>query len=238
MILIPMVGASSRFFNAGYSLPKYQLPLWGKTVFHHVMLSFEKYFDDQKFVFVLRNSYDAVNFVHNEAQSLSIKNYSIVVLDELTSGQAETVYNALCSIDDDTPLTIFNIDTIRYGFEYPDFINDCDGYLEVFKGDGHHWSFIEPDINGNVLKTAEKVRISDLCSNGLYFFSKVIDYKLDYSEMLSDAALVNGEFYVAPIYNYSLNRGARIKYSLIDCHDIDFCGTPTEYEYLVTRGPK
>ena len=33
MIVIPMLGKSSRFFDAGYERPKYQLPLGDGTVF-------------------------------------------------------------------------------------------------------------------------------------------------------------------------------------------------------------
>ncbi|HGG7172902.1 TPA: capsular biosynthesis protein, partial [Escherichia coli] len=34
MFVITMAGLSSRFFNAGYTVPKYQLPLHGQTVFY------------------------------------------------------------------------------------------------------------------------------------------------------------------------------------------------------------
>ncbi|TKD61471.1 capsular biosynthesis protein [Cobetia marina] len=240
MILIPMVGASSRFFKAGYTLPKYQLPLWGKNVFHYVMLSFEKKFDKEKFVFVIRDSYDAENFIRNEIEALSIKDYKIIVLDELTSGQAETVYKALLDIEADDSLTIFNIDTIRYDFVYPDFIDSCNGYLEVFKGEGEHWSFVKT-VNDNsldVIQTAEKNRISDLCSNGLYYFDSIDAYKYYFKEMLSNSDQVNGELYVAPMYNYAIRNNAKIKRFLVSKNEIDFCGTPDEYEFLVTRGPR
>lgn len=238
MIIIPMVGASSRFFKAGYTLPKYQLPLWGKTVFHYVMLSFVNYFERERFVFVIRNSYDAEDFVKRALVDLDIKEYSIVVLDEITAGQAETVYKAVADIDVKEPLTIFNIDTIRYNFNYPEFIDSCDGYLEVFDGEGDHWSFVEPGDDNKVVRTTEKDRISNLCSNGLYYFSDLGNYKSAYHDMLVSNNSVNGEFYVAPMFNHSIARSEVIKYSLINNNEIDFCGTPNEYKFLVARGPK
>ena len=42
--IIPMLGRSSRFFNEGYSVPKYQLQLSDKSTFFHAISSFEKYF--------------------------------------------------------------------------------------------------------------------------------------------------------------------------------------------------
>ncbi|TOH10549.1 capsular biosynthesis protein, partial [Vibrio parahaemolyticus] len=44
MIVIPMAGMSSRFFKAGYKLPKYMLEAHGKSLFEHSLRSFESYF--------------------------------------------------------------------------------------------------------------------------------------------------------------------------------------------------
>ena len=38
-IIIPMAGESSRFFNAGYTVPKYMLPLGSETVFDKAIKS-------------------------------------------------------------------------------------------------------------------------------------------------------------------------------------------------------
>ena len=46
--IIPMLGRSSRFFNEGYSVPKYQLQLSDKSTFFHAISSFEKYFKTTK----------------------------------------------------------------------------------------------------------------------------------------------------------------------------------------------
>jgi hypothetical protein len=44
---------------------------------------------------------------------------------------------------------------------------------------------------------------------------------------------VNGEFYIAPLYNYLIKNGKIIRYKLISNTEILFCGTPKEYEYLI-----
>ena len=46
MIIIPMAGKSSRFFNEGYEVPKYMLSLnEDSNVFKEAVKSFKKYFE-------------------------------------------------------------------------------------------------------------------------------------------------------------------------------------------------
>ena len=235
-----MAGLSSRFFKAGFEVPKYQLTINDEYVFDLALKSFERYFDSELFVIVLRDSFDTNQFVEQRLQALAIKHYLIKVLDFETQGQAETVLLGIedSSIDDDEPLFIFNIDTFRYNFKKPDFINDCAGYLEVFRGDGEHWSFIEVDDNDQVIRTTEKQRISDLCSDGLYYFAS----KGLFIDLITKAKahnlLVNNELYIAPIYNLLIEQGKNIRYHCIDSSEIDFCGTPDEYNNLLHQGLK
>jgi dTDP-glucose pyrophosphorylase len=227
-----MSGLSSRFFKAGYDIPKYQLPLRKHSVFYHAVNSFVNYFDKEKFIFVVRDIYDTIEFVQKEAVKLKIRDFDIVVLEHETKGQAETVYLGLKNYQNDFPITIFNIDTVRYNYIKPDFINECDGYLEVFKGEGEHWSFVLADTDGSVTKTTEKERISDLCSDGLYYFKSKSRFQDIFFETTQNNDTVFDEYYIAPMYNKLIAKGFKIKYDLISTNEIDFCGTPEEYEFL------
>ncbi len=235
MIVIPMLGKSSRFFSAGYTQPKYQLPLAGETVFSHSVKSFSKYFDSEHFLFLVRNEYDARHFVAAEATRLDIKDFRIVEFSHETRGQAESVALGTGDYHDRVPLLIFNIDTIRHNFIYPDAKNMGDGFLEVFNGEGSNWSFIEPGSENDVLMTTEKERISDLCSNGLYFFSRAGDFREAFQNYVSSGQNILGEIYIAPLYNYLVKHGRSIKFQLIDPNLIDHCGTPADYEKLKLR---
>lgn len=230
-----MAGLSSRFFKAGYDVPKYQLGMAGKTVFSRSLESFKAYFETDLFVIILRDVYDTKAFVEREMQNLGVKNYKICVLEGETEGQAETVYLGIKDIADDEELYIFNIDTFRHNFEKPDFAKDCDGYLEVFKGEGDHWSFVGIDENDKVVRTTEKERISDLCSDGLYYFNQAGVFKTLFERTKSEKLYVKGELYIAPMYNLMLEQGADIRYDLIELSDIDFCGTPDEYKNLLVK---
>lgn len=229
-----MVGLSSRFFKEGYSIPKYQLPLGSSTVFTNVILSFRHYFGSDEFLFLCRSDYGAEAFVNSELGKIGISNYRLVTLNTNTRGQAETVKLGTVDLPSDEELYIFNIDTIRPNFRKASFPEDTAGYLEVFTSDGEHWSFVEPGKENEVIRAAEKERISDLCSDGLYYFKRKADFHDAFHEMVSEEASRKGEYYIAPMYNYLIRKGKKIRYSLIASEDIILCGTPAEYRRLLT----
>ncbi|HEC1890303.1 TPA: glycosyltransferase family 2 protein [Campylobacter jejuni] len=237
IIIFPMAGLSSRFIKAGYNKPKYMLGLKKGSVFFYAINSFKKYFKDFKFLFIYRDIDDTKNFIKEECKKLGIKSYESVRLEQETLGQAHTVRLGLemANISDDENILIFNIDTFRPNFSLPTVFDFCkiDGYLEVFEADGEQWSFVLTDGNNNVVKTAEKERISNLCSSGLYYFKKAKDFKEIFDEMKEQNDFSKGELYIAPMYNYLIKRGLLIKYHKISLGEIIFCGTPNDYKRLI-----
>jgi hypothetical protein len=245
MIVIPMAGRSQRFTKAGYDKPKYMLMAGGQSVFAHVLRSFEFYFQTEKFLFICRDILGTKAFIETEASRLGIKNVQIVILEKPTQGQAETVVLGLqqAGVDAAEPITIFNIDTLRPNFIYPadEFMHSIDGYLEVFKGQGDSWSFartISP-TDLTVVETAEKKRISDLCSTGLYYFARVELFMcaFDLQKTLPASTWQGAELYIAPLYNQLIQANYRIKAVEIASAEIIPCGTPDEYESLRRAQP-
>lgn len=233
-----MAGRSQRFYSAGYTQPKYRLEAHGRTVFEHAVASFEAVFNQERLVFVALEEDKAEGFIREKCGKLSIPetHVEIVLLDQATGGQAETVAEALERVvcKPEEPLTIFNIDTIRPGYRHPpsEWLDKTDGYLEVFEGAGDGWSFVEPGHQaGTVKRVTEKERISNLCSTGLYYFRMVATYMSAYAHIAhkAPADLPAGERYVAPLYNYIIKDGGTVGYNLIDEKDVFFCGTPDEY---------
>ncbi len=233
MIVIPMAGLSSRFFKAGYDKPKYMLDAHGMSMFRHSVESFKEYFQQEEFLFIVRDVYGTYDFVKNEIENMGILSYKIFVLEGETRGQAETVYLALKDMNDHQPITIFNIDTFRPGFKFPMDAMNKDGYLEVFEGSGDNWSFIKLDSDDKtkVIKTTEKTPISNLCCTGLYHFSDVNVYKeifLEYSKR-PESEWEKSELYIAPLYNLLIQRGCHIGFNKIKPEEVLFCGVPQEY---------
>jgi hypothetical protein len=242
MIVIPMAGLSRRFTEAGYGVPKYMLPLGHATVFDHALLTFARYFSSMPFLIVARHVEDSPSFIAERTAALGIRNVRIVILECETAGQAETVSLGFTAagLPAESPLTIFNIDTFRPGFAYPDeqWFARSDGYLEVFRGEGPNWSYVaaQPSAGGEllVLETAEKRQISDLCCTGLYHFARAADMLTALAREREGPS--SSELFVAPLYNHLIQGGARIHCQLVGTDSVHFCGIPEEYEALRRSG--
>lgn len=215
------------------------LPLAGRRVFDWVIESFRRYFVSEVFVFVVRDEYDARSFVSSRAEAAGVSRFIVLVLERETRGQADTVAIALKSVDAASSrnmLTVFNADTFLPNFELPELGSGIEGSLDVFRGVGDHWSFILPGDDMTVVRTAEKDRISDLCSNGLYVFKDSNIFMSAFDDTISKGGTVSGEYYVAPVYNSVIELGGTVNYRPLALGDSVFCGTPSEYEYLVRSG--
>lgn len=232
-----MAGMSRRFTEAGYSKPKYMLEAHGKTLFSHAVGSFERYFKAIPFLFIARDIQFTKEFIQTEVSKLGIIDFKIVILPRETSGQAETVALGLeyATVDEFEPITIFNIDTFRPNFEFPtNFdINEVDGYLEVFQGNGSNWSYVRADPRSlnKVIETAEKVPISNLCCTGLYHFKYAMLFKSAYLYFSVNgmAQFRISELFVAPMYNILIKNNYDIRYEVINKNQVLFCGVPSEY---------
>lgn len=233
-IVIPMAGLSSRFTKAGYTLPKYMLYVKNKSLFRLAVESFEKYFDTVRFVFIARDVFDTERFIKEECNLLGIKDFSVVMLDQPTRGQAETVIKGVegAGVKDDESILIFNIDTFRPGFTFPENFKNWDGYLEVFEGSGANWSYAktESENSTRVVETAEKREISTHCSTGIYYFKKAKEFVDAYNENLVNPIKGVPELYVAPLYNFLIRDGKSIHINIIPRETVIFCGVPQEYE--------
>ena len=231
-IIISMAGLSQRFINEGFTLPKYMLYIGNKSLFNLSVSSFEQYFKTCKFLFIARDVYDTKRFIEEETRLLGIENYDVLILDQTTKGQAETVYIGLknSNIEMDESITIFNIDTFHKKFQLPLNIKDWDGYLEVFWGDGNNWSYAKTESQNStkVIETAEKVQISNYCSTGMYYFNRAFNYLEAYENEYLNNTLIK-EQYIAPLYNFLIRNGKAIHIHLIEQTDLQICGVPNEY---------
>ncbi|NJM50801.1 MAG: capsular biosynthesis protein [Sphingomonadales bacterium] len=239
MFIFPMAGASRRFAEAGYTLPKYKLQIGRMSVFEKAVCGFSSYFKSHPFLFIARNDDpDVEDFIKNQCAAMGVENPITVILDQMTAGQAETVEIGLkrSGYHQGGPISIFNIDTFRPSFSYPakKWMHCSDGYLEVFEGSGANWSYVRPvsahDSVPYAAETAEKKPISNLCCTGLYHFARA-EYFLSALTVEKQNPSAK-ELFVAPLYNHLIQDGKAIHYHLIRAQDVIFCGVPEEYEVL------
>lgn len=238
--VITMGGLGSRFRKVGYKVPKYMITAKGKTLFEWSMISLDGYSADiDKYIFIAMKDKenDVESFIYSKCQELGIRNYKVIIIDYLTDGQATTAMLASKYWDLSHALLIYNIDTYVEPGEMKSSDLKGDGFIPCFKAAGDHWSFVRLDESGKAVEIKEKVRISDNCTIGAYYFKSCDLYQSLYNEFYSDPGvlktIVNGEKYVAPLYNYLLSKGGEIYIADISPDKVHVLGTPEELNQFV-----
>ena len=232
IVIITMAGLGSRFRKAGYNCPKYMIEAKGKTLFDWSMDSLVGYNKNvSKYIFVVRKEDDSEKFIREHMANYGISNIEIVGIDYLTDGQATTCMLAIPYCNPDEDIMVYNIDTYVEPNEmkYEDISGD--GHIPCFHADGDHWSFVKLDENGNVIEVREKQRISENCTLGAYYFKSARLYKKLYEEYYADGSnMERNEKYIAPLYNYMIEKGLKVTIGLVDAERAHALGTPEELD--------
>lgn len=230
-VVIPMAGLGSRFSKAGYAKPKPFIDVDGATMIERVMDNLRV--EGAKFVLIARREHLAAE---PEVVDGLLTSGDVVfsAIDFVTEGAACTVLTAREHLDRDAPLLIANCDQI-VDFDCANFIHDAmdrglDGSILCFR-DKHRdpkWSFARVNDMGLVEEVKEKVVISDLATVGIYYFAHAGDFIDAATDMIVANDRSNNEFYVCPVYNYLVRRGARVGVYEIDFDAMHGIGTPDD----------
>lgn len=224
-VIITMAGHGSRFTNAGFLVPKFQITSKGTSLFEYSLKSMECFFN-QKFIFVCLKEHD-LSWINKQVNKLGISDYSIVTRDGVSRGQAETAYDVLNHVDLNDVLWIFNIDTFINNSLNPIDISDADGCLHVFESLNDKMSFVKYGPNNDVIEVAEKVVISNWATCGLYGFKSGHVFKKAY-EMIYLNNTNYSESYVAPLYNFLIKQNMKVIAPKILAEKVFILGTPDE----------
>jgi len=233
-ILIPMAGRGSRFEEQGYTDKKPFIDVNGKPMIHRVIENLGMEFD-KEYMFILiclQEDYDKYDFTQFE-KVIGHNSYDVVILDDITEGAAQTILQAKHLINDDTPLMTMNSDQL-VDWDIERLFEMCeqfDGVIPCFYGEGNAWSYARTLDNGYVQEVAEKKQISKYATAGYYYWKKGSDFVKYAEQMIKDNSRTNGEFYVAPVYNWAVRDGKRVGVFMVDkCYSL---GTPEDLqEYL------
>ena len=233
-IVITMAGLGSRFRKAGYTVPKYEITVRGKSLFYWSMESLRGFFDPRnEYYFIVRSEDNAGDFIKKEWESItgSSEHCRIIELAEPTDGQATTAMRASAYWDKDDSLLIYNIDTYVEAGQMKSADIEGDGFIPCFKAEGDHWSFVEIGSDGNATEVREKERISDNCTLGAYYFKTCRLFEQMYEQYYADSSnMERGEKYVAPLYNHMISLGMKVRICLVDPGSVHVLGTPEELE--------
>lgn len=213
-IVIPMAGRGSRFANAGYELPKPLIPIHGHPMIRLVTKNLRPH-QPHRFIFLCLQEHIEKHEVDRLLKSWE-PGCEIVIVDQVTEGAACTVLLAKELINNGDSLMIANsdqwVDTDINA--YLDTMNalKLDGLIMTMWADDPKWSFVRIDEQGHVTEVVEKEVISNEATVGIYNFRRGADFVAAAEKMIEKGARVNGEFYVAPVYNELISRGEAIGY--------------------------
>jgi dTDP-glucose pyrophosphorylase len=241
-IVIPMAGHGSRFSKVGYDIPKPLIPVKGIPMIQFVLNNLKPSIPHQ-FIIICQTEHLKKYPLLETIRKVS-KDAKIIDINGVTDGALCTVLHAKNLIDNVYPLMIANCD--QY-IEQPidNYINTfmnsgLDGFIMTMTATDPKWSYIEFDDHNKISSVIEKKVVSNEATVGIYNFLHGFEFVNMAHEMIKCNDKVNGEFYVAPVYNYFIKKGARIGFMNIGSErngmyglgvpdDLDFFNALTDF---------
>lgn len=228
-LLVPLAGKGQRMVDKGYKFPKPLIFAGNKRILDYSMESVD--YSECNLIFVIRRDH-----IYNYSFDKILRNQygndiQIVVAEEDTDGAVSSCALASHLIDNDIPLIILCSDIyFEPKFTPSPKMFENDGLILTFKANSLNYSYVLQDENDNVIKTAEKVVISNNASVGVYCFRSG---KM-FLQLADQAKLANlrtkNEFYICPLYNLLIANGGIVKTLQIPIMYI--MGTPEELEFF------
>lgn len=165
-------------------------------------------------VLIVLPAEDKEKFHVDQIISNEVKDYPLemLFLDEMTSGPAETVYEAIKKANVTGEVVVKDADNYLRTEETPhgNFVAGLD--LNVWERDIHNLrnkSFLIVNEQGNLLDIIEKRVRSDVICLGLYGFKKTGDFVKAY-EHLNDASYPITRLYVSHVISYLIGYSGRV----------------------------
>lgn len=239
-IVVPMAGRGERFKKAGFDLPKPLLPVFGRPMIEVVVENLRPS-RDHRFIFVCQKEHLRDHDLERILTKSGEKSV-IIPIEAVTEGAACTVLLAENCINNDTPLMIANCDQF---ISTP--IECCldamergnyDGFIVTMSASDPKWSFVRVNAGETVTEVVEKQVVSNEATVGIYTYRRGRDFVAAAKAMIAADDRTNGEFYVAPAYNYIIRSGSRIGYINIgrERGGMYGLGIPEDLEYFNALG--
>ena len=209
-IVVPMAGRGSRFFDAGYEMPKPLIDINGHPMIEYVVKNITPN-QDHRFIFICQEEH--IQKYHLDITLNAIApSCTIIPITYITEGAACTVLLAEQYINVEAPLLIANSDQyVDVDInDYVDSIRENDGLIMTMPANHPKWSYIQFDNQGYVTLVREKEVISNEATVGIYNFARGNEFVEFAHQMIRKNIRVNNEFYVAPIYNEMIASGKKI----------------------------
>jgi dTDP-glucose pyrophosphorylase len=141
--------------------------------------------------------------------------FELVLIDKVTEGQLCTVLKAKHLIEPGESVLIAASDSYIES-DIADELKQttADGIISVIDLPGEQWSFAKIDSTGRVIEVAEKNRISDNASTGIYYFKDGSRFLFEAEQLVQHKETTRGEYYVMPVYNKLIQQEFTIRLSI------------------------
>ena len=215
-LLMPMAGRGDRFKRGGFNVPKPLVSVAGQSMVSRAINNL--YHPEIRFIFAILKDHAVqynLDFILKD-----MVDCDIIYVDEVTSGPASTCLLAEDLINTLDSLCIVNVDQIIEDLDWNDFWKFADtktetarhlsGVLGTFDSQHPKNSYARVDEIGLVVEVKEKEVISPVATNGLHYWSCGDSFVWSAKEMIARNDRSNGEFYIAPTFNYLIEVGCAI----------------------------
>jgi len=205
-----MAGRGSRYTKEGFQTPKPLIEVGGKPMIYHAWCSV-KNVPCRKLIFIaLREHEEHFGVSSVLAQWIPVP-FELIFIDEVTEGQLCTILLASLHFEEGEGVLITASDTyIESEIGQEIVTTKASGIISVFDLPGDQWSFALTDEKGKVVRVTEKERISNHASTGIYYFSDAKEMEREARIMIAENDRTRGEFYIMPLYNKLIKKGADI----------------------------
>lgn len=238
-IVIPLAGRGSRFLKENISYPKPLYKVLGKSVLEWSISTLNLPSNHCYFVALKYKNEKFNNEIENIIKNI-VPNSTIIYLDSVTEGQAETCLKTKKYINNSDPLVITNCDQFL-NWDYKGFIKHVkdtkvDGCVSLYNhkdvvlNQPSKYSFVELNELGYAINFKEKYAISNNSLNGIFYWKHGSDFVNSAEECINNQDKTNNEYFVSSTYNYLINKNKKINTFLMNPNEYYSLGSPEEID--------
>ena len=234
-----MAGEGSRFLNEGWMTPKPLIELKGIPLFKRAIGSVVVENVPIKYSFIVREEHISKYHIDEQIKAI-LPEANIFSVLKTTRGAVETCLLAEPVIGLEDVIVVMDCDLEFHSREYCEELKHIlevsaeeaeGGILLSFYSKNPKYSYVEIDENSQVIRTVEKEVISKYALCGAYCFSSGKGFLQAAHALINEPTFTKAEFYVSLLYNYLLEKGEKVKLTMID--EFSSYGTPEELkQYL------
>lgn len=199
-----MAGLGTRFPKEKYKKTKPLIDILGKPM---IQWAIESLNIKGKYHYVVRD--EESEHICSLLKDIT-PNCEIILIKQTTAGPAESVLLFDKHIDNDSELIVANCDQIMWWDSEQFLLNarnpKYDGLVVTYHSDTPKNSYAKLNCFGMVTQIKEKEVISHVSLNGIHYWKKG-SYFVKSANLMKNSldTAPNGEYYVAPSYNYMIN---------------------------------